>query len=92
METSTTALTAKHETPWTGDGPQRNAIEAYPCATPFLKRGFIGTWHELSAKPLPPYVIEMTFRFNRRNDLDLFIDTLRHMVSAPTLPYSALTK
>ena len=34
METSTTALTTKHETPWTGDEPQRNAKNTYLCATP----------------------------------------------------------
>jgi transposase-like protein len=56
-----------------------------------LKRGLIGTWHKLSAKHLPAYLNEMAFRFNRRNDLDLFIDTIRHMISTPTLPYEKLT-
>jgi transposase-like protein len=55
-----------------------------------LKRGLIGTWHKLSAKHLPAYLNEMTFRFNRRNDLDLFIDTIRHMITTPTLPYEKL--
>jgi hypothetical protein len=33
----------------------------------------------------------MTFRFNRRKNSDLFIDTLRHMVTASTLTYEKLT-
>jgi transposase-like protein len=57
-----------------------------------FKRGIMGTWHKLSAKHLPSYLDEMCFRFNRRNDEDLFIDTLRHMITAPTLPYKKLTK
>jgi hypothetical protein len=31
------------------------------------------------------------FRFNRRNDPDLFLDTLRHMVTAPALTFEELT-
>jgi hypothetical protein len=33
----------------------------------------------------------MEFRFNRRKRSDLFIDTLRHMVTAPALPFDKLT-
>lgn len=56
-----------------------------------LKRGVIGTWHKISAKHLQAYLDEMTFRFNRRKRHDLFIDTLRHMVTAPALPFHQLT-
>jgi hypothetical protein len=34
---------------------------------------------------------EMTFRFNRRKNSDLFVDTLRHMVTAPVLTFEKLT-
>jgi transposase-like protein len=57
-----------------------------------LKRGIMGTWHKISAKHLASYLEEMTFRYNRRNDSDLFIDTLRHMVTAPVLTFKKLTK
>jgi transposase-like protein len=56
-----------------------------------LKRGIIGTWHKISAKHLQAYLDEMTFRFNRRKRHDLFIDTLRHMVTADPLSFEKLT-
>lgn len=56
-----------------------------------LKRGIMGTWHKVSAKHLPAYLDEMTFRFNRRKSDVLFLDTLRHMVTAPVLTFQKLT-
>lgn len=56
-----------------------------------LKRGIVGSWHKVSAKHLAAYLEEMTFRFNRRNKTDLFIDTLRHMVTADPLTFEDLT-
>ena len=56
-----------------------------------LKRGIIGTWHRISAKHLAAYLDEMTFRFNRRKNANLFLDTLRHMVTAPVLTFDKLT-
>lgn len=51
----------------------------------------LGSWHKVSAKHLPAYLEEMTFRFNRRGRSDLFVDTLRHMVSADPLTFEKLT-
>lgn len=56
-----------------------------------LKRGIMGTWHKISAKHLAAYLDEMTFRFNRRKRSDLFLDTLRHMVTADPLTFERLT-
>ena len=56
-----------------------------------LKRGIMGTWHKISAKHLAAYLDEMTFRFNRRKRSDLFVDTLRHMITAPVLTFEKLT-
>ncbi|HZL69587.1 MAG TPA: IS1595 family transposase [Candidatus Limnocylindrales bacterium] len=56
-----------------------------------LKRGIIGTWHKISAKHLQAYLHEMEFRFDRRNRSDLFIDALRHMVTADPLTFERLT-
>ena len=56
-----------------------NGIES---AFSLLKRGIIGSWHKVSAKHLPAYLEEMTFRFNRRNSKTLFLETLQHMVTA----------
>ena len=65
-----------------------NSIES---AFSLLKRGIIGTWHKVSAKHLQAYLDEMTFRFDRRNRSDLFVDTLRHMVTADPLTFEDLT-
>lgn len=65
-----------------------NSIES---AFSLLKRGIVGSWHKVSAKHLPAYLNEMTFRFNRRKRSDLFIDTLRYMVTADPLTYQNLT-
>jgi len=65
-----------------------NTVES---AFSLLKRGIIGTWHQVSAKHLPAYLNEMAFRFNRRKDSDLFVDTLKHMVTTPTLTFKNLT-
>ncbi|HVS87462.1 MAG TPA: IS1595 family transposase [Candidatus Acidoferrum sp.] len=56
-----------------------------------LKRGIMGTWHNVSAKHLQSYLDEMVFRFDRRKSSDLFLDTLRHMVTAPVLTFEKLT-
>ena len=58
---------------------------AVESASSLLKRGIMGTWHRISPKHLASYLEEMEFRFNRRKRPDLFIDTLRHMVTAPVL-------
>jgi transposase-like protein len=65
-----------------------NTVES---AFSLLKRGVIGTWHKISAKHLEAYLHEMSFRFNRRKNPDLFVDTLRHMITAPTLTFEKLT-
>jgi transposase-like protein len=65
-----------------------NTIES---AFSLLKRGIMGSWHKVSAKHLPAYLDEMTFRFNRRKNANLFVDTLRHMITAPTLTFQTLT-
>ncbi len=56
-----------------------------------LKRGIMGTWHNISAKHLASYLQEMTFRFNRRENSNIFMDTLRHMITAPVLTLKKLT-
>jgi len=65
-----------------------NTVES---AFSLLKRGIMGSWHKISAKHLPAYLDEMTFRFNRRKNANLFLDTLRHMVTAPVLTFEKLT-
>lgn len=65
-----------------------NTIES---AFSLFKRGLVGSWHRVSPKHLAAYLNEMTFRFNRRKSHTLFLDTLRHMVTAPVLTFDRLT-
>ena len=53
--------------------------------------GAPSSWHKVSAKHLPAYLEEMTFRFNRRDSKTLFLDTLWHMVTADPLTFEKLT-
>jgi transposase-like protein len=55
------------------------------------KRGMVGKRRRVSRKHLTSYLNEMTFRFNRRKSRTLFLDTLRHMVTAPALTFERLT-
>jgi len=65
-----------------------NTVES---AFSLLKRGIVGSWHQVSDKHLPAYLNEMTFRFNRRKNSDIFMDTLKHMVTADPLTFEELT-
>lgn len=65
-----------------------NTVES---AFSLLKRGIVGSWHKISAKHLAAYLDEMTFRFNRRKKANLFLETLRHMVTSPVLTFEKLT-
>ena len=72
-----------------GGDTHTNTVEN---AFSLLKRGIMGSWHRVSAKHLQAYCEEMAFRFNRRKRPDLFVDTLRHMVTASILTFKKLTK
>lgn len=65
-----------------------NTVES---AFSLFKRGIVGAWHRVSPKHLASYLNEMAFRFNRRKSHTLFLDTLRHMVTAPVLTFEQLT-
>ena len=81
--------TIKHKSKIYVDGEiHTNTVES---AFSLLKRGIVGTWHRISAKHLAAYLDEMQFRFNRRKRPDLFLDTLRHMITAPVLTFEKLT-
>jgi hypothetical protein len=65
----------------------RNTIEG---VWSLFKRSIVGSYHHLSAKRLPAYLDEMAFRFNNRNNLYLFRDTLMKLIQAENLPYQDL--
>ncbi len=81
--------TIQHNRVYVDGSIHTNTVES---AFSLLKRGIIGSWHNVSAKHLPAYLDEVSFRFNRRERTDLFEDTLRHMITAPVLTFQKLTK
>jgi transposase-like protein len=50
-----------------------NSIESFWA---LLKRGIIGTYHNVSKDYLPLYLAEFQFRFNNRNNADIFADAV----------------
>jgi len=64
-----------------------NTVES---AFSLLKRGIIGSWHRVSAKHLPAYLDEMTFRFNNRKNPFLFRDTMLKLITSCNLEYKNL--
>jgi transposase-like protein len=65
-----------------------NTVES---AFSLLKRGIMGTWHRVSAKHLPAYLDEMTWRFNNRKNFFLFRDTMLRLIHSDNLEYKQLT-
>ena len=60
-----------------------------------LKRGYDGTFHKMSAKHLPRYLDEFTFRFNRRKSRSrgkLFFRLLQQAVVVEPVPYKSMVK
>jgi transposase-like protein len=65
-----------------------NAVENFWS---LLKRGIAGSYHRISVKHLQSYVNEFAFRFNNRENQDLFTLTVLNLVIASALQYKALT-
>lgn len=57
-----------------------------------LKCSIVGSYHQLSAKHLPPYVDEISFKCNNRENGYLFRDTLMALVGAEAMPYQELIR
>lgn len=65
-----------------------NTVES---AFSLLKRGIIGSFHQISIKHLQRYLDEFSYRFNRRNDDGAFVETVRRLAGFKPLPFSVLT-
>ena len=50
-----------------------NSIESFWS---LLKRGVIGTYHNVSKKYLPLYLAEFQYRFNNRKNPNIFFDVI----------------
>jgi transposase-like protein len=66
-----------------------NTVES---AFSLLKRGLIGSFHQVSIRHLHRYLNEFGYRFNRREDADIFEQTLSRMAQGKALPYAKLVE
>jgi transposase-like protein len=64
-----------------------NTVES---AFSLLKRGIVGSFHQISRKHLHRYLSEFEYRFNRRELPDLFSATVARMVSTKEMKYAEL--
>jgi hypothetical protein len=55
-----------------------------------LKRGIIGSYHQVSAKHLDAYLDELEFRLNNRENPHMFRDAMWKLLVADSLPYKRL--
>jgi transposase-like protein len=76
-----------HDDEWVRGDVHTNSIEG---VWSLLKRSIVGSYHQLSAKHLPAYLDEMSFRFNNRDNPYLFRDTVKRLLDAETLRYAEL--
>lgn len=65
----------------------RNTIENFSS---LFKRGLMGAFHKVSLKHPHRYLAEFTYRFNRREDGEIFVMTLVRLLGTMTLPYEQL--
>ncbi len=80
--------TINHSKEYAHGDVHTNRIES---AFSLLKRGIVGTWHKVSAKHLPAYLGEMSFRFNNRKNPYLFRDTIIKLIQTSNVEYKELT-
>jgi len=70
-------LTVKHKDYFSKNGINTNTIESFWA---IIKRGITGQYHHLTKKYLPFYITEFAYRYNNRNNSNLFNDLLGEAV------------
>lgn len=65
-----------------------NGIESFWS---LFKRGVVGSFHQVSVKHLHRYLNEFSFRFNHREDAEMFGLMIMRLVAGKPLRYDALT-
>jgi len=61
-----------------------------PSGRPWAGRAIAGSYHQLSAKHLPSYLDEVSFKYNNRENDHLFRDTLTAPIATEALEYKQL--
>jgi transposase-like protein len=65
-------------------------INAIENVWSLLKRSLIGSYHKVSSKHLPAYLDEIAFRFNNRDNPDLFRDTMLKLLDGNHVSFKEL--
>ncbi|MGA9799223.1 MAG: IS1595 family transposase [Terriglobales bacterium] len=65
-----------------------NTIES---AFSLFKRGVIGSFHQISMKHMQRYLNEFSYRFNRRENDEAFMETVRRLAGFKPLTFGKLT-
>jgi hypothetical protein len=78
-----------------GGGPESVKHEDYTCVNTLVgnvKSSLHGTYHAVSARGLPRYLAEFTYRFDRRFKLEDMVPRLGYVaVRTPPMPMRLLT-
>jgi transposase-like protein len=80
LEESFNHVTINHSKQFSKDGMDLNQIENFWS---ILKRGISGQYHYISKQYLPFYLAEFTYRYNNRQNKEVFEDTIKVSVKKP---------
>ena len=72
---------------WVVGDVHTNSIEG---VWSLFKRSIVGTFHKMSVKHLDRYLEELEWRFNNRDNPNIFRDTMKRIVNTGTLTYRSL--
>jgi transposase-like protein len=70
-------MTVKHKEYFAKHGINTNTIESFWA---IIKRGITGQYHHLSKRYLPFYITEFAYRYNQRNNKEMFNETIDNAV------------
>ena len=80
--------TANHSAEeWVFGEVHTNSIEG---VWSLFKRSIVGAFHRMSLKHMDRYLEELEWRFNNRNNPNIFLDALRRIMNTGNLPYKKL--
>ena len=77
-----------HAEEWVRGDVHTNTVEG---VWSLFKRGIVGSYHQISAKHLQSYIDEFEWRFNGRDNPELFRDTMVRLLNTPKMEFKELT-
>ena len=85
---NTTHETVNHKAEeWVRGDVHTNSVEG---VWSLFKRGIVGSYHQISAKHLQAYLDEFEWRFNGRDNPELFRDTMIRLLNTPKMEFKEL--